>query len=125
VCPITREARLNSEELARYIVDVVEDKKAQDIVLLDLRPDVVIADFFVICNGTGDRQLKALTDHVREKVKEKYGQLPFSTEGTPDSGWMLMDYGSVVLHVFVEERRTYYNLEGLWRAEGKVVLTIQ
>lgn len=110
------EAHLNSEELARYIVDVVEDKKAQDIVLLDLRPDVVIADFFVMCTGTGDRQLKALTDHVREKVKEKDAQLPFSTEGTPDSGWMLMDYGSVVLHVFVEERRTYYNLEGLWRA---------
>lgn len=93
--------------------------------LLDLRPDVVIADFFVICNGTGDRQLKALTDHVREKVKEKYGLLPHAVEGTPDSGWMLMDYGHIVLHVFVEERRTYYNLEGLWRTDGKVVLTIQ
>jgi ribosome-associated protein len=63
-------------------VDVVEDKKAEDIVLLDLRPDAIIADFFVICNGSSDRQLKALSEYVREAVKEKYAKLPFSVEGT-------------------------------------------
>ena len=107
------------------IVDVVEDKKAEDIVLLDLRPDVVMADFFVICNGNSDRQLKALIDNVREAVKEKYGKLPFGVEGTADSGWVLMDYSDVVVHIFLEEKRQYYDLESLWSAEASVLLSIQ
>jgi ribosome-associated protein len=105
-------------------VDAVEDKKAEDIVLLDLRPDAIIADFFVICNGLSDRQLRALTDNVREVIKERYGKLPFSVEGTPESGWMLMDYGDVVLHAFVEAKRRYYDLEGLWRS-AHILLRIQ
>lgn len=104
---------------------MVEDKKAEDIVLLDLRPQAVISDFFVICNGNSDRQLKALSEHVREGVKEKFGLLPYAVEGQPESGWMLMDYGTVIVHLFIEERRTYYDLEGLWRAESKVMLSIQ
>lgn len=111
--------------MARHIVDVVEDKKAQDIVLLDLRPDTVMADFFVICNGTTDRQLRALIDYVRVGVKEAFGLLPFSVEGTPESGWVLMDYSSVIVHIFVEEKRHYYDLEGLWSAESSVLLSIQ
>jgi ribosome-associated protein len=103
---------------------VVEDKKAEDIILLDLRPDVIIADFFVICNGNSDRQLRALADNVREAVKEKYNRLPFSVEGSPESGWVLMDYGDVVTHLFLEDKRDYYDLEGLWR-EANVLLSIQ
>jgi ribosome-associated protein len=119
------EASLESLELARFIVDTAEDKKAQDIVLLDLRPQAVIADFFVLTNGNSDRQLKALAENIRESVKERFSLLPYSTEGTPESGWMLLDYGEVIVHLFVEERRTYYDLEGLWRGESKVVLSIQ
>jgi ribosome-associated protein len=115
---------LEAIDLARAIVDAVEDKKAEDIVLLDLRPDAIIADFFVICNGLSDRQLRALTDNVREVIKEKYGKLPFSVEGTPESGWMLMDYGDVVLHAFIEAKRRYYDLEGLWRS-AHILLRIQ
>jgi ribosome-associated protein len=111
-------------ELARHIVNVVEDKKAEDIVLLDLRPDAIIADFFIICNGNSDRQLRALSDAVRESVKETYAKLPFSIEGTPESGWVLMDYGDVVVHLFFEEKRRYYDLEGLWRS-ANVLLSIQ
>ncbi len=103
---------------------MVEDKKAENIVLLDLRPDVVIADFFIICNGNSDRQIKALIDYVREATKEKYQRLPFSTEGTADSGWVLMDYGDVVVHIFAEEKRRYYDLEGLWRG-ANVLVSIQ
>jgi ribosome-associated protein len=103
---------------------VVEDKKAENIVLLDLRPDTVIADFFVICNGNSDRQLKALIEYVREGVKEKFNKLPFSVEGSPESGWVLMDYGHVVVHVFTEQKRHYYDLEGLWR-QANVLLSIQ
>ncbi len=105
-------------------MNVVEDKKAENIVLLDLRPDVVIADFFVICTGNSDRQIKALIDYVREAMKEEYNRLPFSTEGVADSGWVLMDYGDVVVHIFAEEKRRYYDLEGLWRT-ANVLVSIQ
>lgn len=84
-----------------------------------------MADFFVICNGSSDRQLKALIDHVRVDVKEKFGVLPFATEGEAESGWVLMDYSSVVVHLFLESKREYYDLEGLWSEEANVLLSIQ
>jgi ribosome-associated protein len=110
--------------LARHVVDVLEDKKAEDIILLDLRPDAIIADFFVICNGSSDRQLKALAEYVREATKERFARLPYSVEGTAESGWMLMDYGDVVVHLFLKEKRRYFDLEGLWR-EAHVMVRIQ
>lgn len=116
---------LEALELARHIVDVVEDRKAEDIVLLDLRPDTVIADFFVLCNGNSDRQIRALSEYVTEDVKERFGFKPYSSEGTPESGWVLMDYGSVVLHIFDEDTRDYYDLEGLWHEVAQVLLSIQ
>lgn len=106
-------------------MNVVEDKKAEEIVLLDLRPNAVIADFFVICNGNSDRQLRALADHVRIAVKEHSTRLPFAVSGTPESGWVLLDYGDVVVHLFLREKRLYYNLEGLWRSEASVLVSIQ
>lgn len=119
-----RRDSLDSLALARYIVDLVEDKKAENIVLLDLRPDAIIADFFVICNGTSDRQLKALAEHVRESLKERLQKIPFAIEGTGESGWVLLDYGDVIVHLFQEEKRLYYDLEGLWRG-AHVLLSIQ
>ncbi len=119
-----RSFTLESIELARFIVDSVEDKKAENIVLLDLRPDAIIADYFVICTGNSDRQLRALADGVRAQVKEKYAKLPASIEGTPESGWMLMDYGDTVVHLFQEDKRRYYDLEGMWRS-AHVLLQIQ
>jgi ribosome-associated protein len=107
------------------MVNALEDKKAENIVLLDLRPDTIIADFFIICNGTSDRQLKALAEHVRLITKENFQRLPFSVEGTPESGWMLMDYGDIIVHLFRQEEREYYDLEGLWREEANVLLSIQ
>jgi ribosome-associated protein len=105
-------------------VDIVEDKKAEDIVLLDLRPDSVIADFFVICSGNSDRQLRALAEHVRESVKTRYNRLPFHVEGQAESGWVLMDYGDIVVHLFLQEEREYYDLEGLYR-QANVLLSIR
>ncbi|MBC8098670.1 MAG: ribosome silencing factor [Armatimonadetes bacterium] len=116
---------MDSLEFARYLVQVAEDKKAQDILLMDLRPDAVIADFFVICTGNSDRQLRALSDNLREQIKLQYQTLPFATEGTPESGWVLLDYGDVVVHIFSEEKREFYDLEGLWRATSKVLLSLQ
>ncbi len=106
-------------------MDIVEERKAEDIVLLDLRPDTVIADFFVLANGNSDRQLRALADYVREDVKENHKRLPVSTEGTPESGWVLLDYGDVIVHLFSEDQRDYYDLEGLWSKAGQVILSIQ
>lgn len=120
-----RRRALETIELARHIVNVVEDNKAEDIVLLDLRPDVVIADFFVLCTGNSDRQIRALIEKVREDLKEKYKLIPHSVEGKAESGWMLIDYGEVVLHVFSANQRKYYDLEGMWRSVGSVLLSIQ
>lgn len=103
---------------------MLEERKGEQIVLLDLRPDVVIADFFIICTGTSDRQLRALSDYVRESVREQESRLPFSTEGTPESGWVLMDYGNIVVHLFLADKRRYYDLEGLWRG-AQVLVSIQ
>ena len=110
-------------------MNTLEDKKAENIVLLDLRPnslrtDYAITDFFVICNGTSNRHIKALAENVREAMKEKTGKLPFSTEGEGDSGWILIDYGAVIVHVMGEEERRYYDLEGLWR-QANVLVSIQ
>lgn len=116
---------MDSLELARHVVDVVEDRKAENIVLLDLRPDTVIADFFVIANGNSERQLRALVDYVREDVKANLKEIPFSMGGTPDSGWIILDYGDVVVHLFSETQRNYYNIEGLWSKTGNVLLSIQ
>ena len=105
-------------------MDVVEDKKAEDIVLLDLGPDTVIADYFIVATGNSDRQLKALVQYVRDTVKEKFGILPHATEGESASGWVLLDYGDVIAHLFTEDERRYYDLEGFW-AHAHVLLSIQ
>lgn len=116
---------LQSLELARHIVELVEDRKAEDILLLDLRPDNIIADFFVICSGDNERHLRALTELVRQDVKEHYQQIPFTNEGTAENGWVVMDYGDVVAHFFSPEKRGFYKLEALWDAASRVMLRIQ
>lgn len=119
-----RRLLLNAIELARMIVNVVEDKKAENIVLLDLGPDTVIADYFVIATGTSDRQLKALAEHVRQAVKEQAERLPHGMEGVAESGWVLLDYGDVVVHLFQQHERRYYDIEGFWK-KANVILSIQ
>lgn len=116
---------MDALELARHIVDVVEDRKAEQITLLDLRPETVIADFFVIANGNSERQLRALKDYVRNDIKEKHGKIPFSMEGSPDSGWIVLDYGDVVVHLFAADTREYYDIETLWSHAANVLLSIQ
>lgn len=120
---------LDTLDFAREIVNAVEDKKAEDILLLDLHStadtrDYNIADYFVICTGNSDRQIKALAENVREAMKTKFGKLPVSVEGEGASGWVLMDYGDVIVHIFGEAEREYYNLEGLWR-DANVLVTIR
>lgn len=82
------------------------------------------ADYFVICSGTSDRQLQALLKGIREGVKGAFGVSPSHIEGESSAGWVLLDYGTVVVHIFVPELRAFYDLEGLWR-EGRVVVRVQ
>jgi ribosome-associated protein len=107
-------------ELARTIVATLEDRKAEDILLLDLTGICTFADLFVIATGGSERQLKALSDEVQRQLKLKF-KLRSSAEGEASSGWILHDYGRVVLHLFSEQLREYYALEELW-GEGKVLL---
>lgn len=110
-------------ELARTIVDVLEDRKGEDILLLDIHEVSDFADYFVIATGTSDRMLRSLADAVSDKLREKYHVKP-RNEGQPHDGWLLSDYGDVVLHLFSPDRRDYYRLEELW-GQGKVLLRMQ
>lgn len=100
------------------------DKKAENVLLLHIGELTTIADYFVICSGTSERQLRTLVSALREEVKAAYGVIPLNIEGDASSGWILADYGAVVVHIFAPELRAFYDLEGLWR-EGRVVVRIQ
>jgi ribosome-associated protein len=112
-----------SIELARRIVELAEDKKAADIVLLDLTELTAVADHFVICSGGSERQLDAIADGVISGLRDE-GVRPYGREGTPASHWVLVDFGSVIVHVFTPPERDFYQLERHW-AEAKTVLRVQ
>ena len=114
---------MNSLDLAHTIVEALEDKKAENIVLMDLEKVAMFTGYFVICTGTSDRMLDALADGVVEKVRETYA-IKANPQGQSASGWVLVDFGSVIVHCFAPETRDYYKLEDLWR-EGKILLRLQ
>ena len=100
-------------ELARRIVELAEDKKAADIVLLDLTALTTLADYFVICSGGSERQLDAIADGIVSPLRDEKTK-PIGREGTPASHWVLVDFGSVVVHIFTPPERDYYGLEKHW-----------
>lgn len=108
-------------ELARRIVDTIADKKGENVVLLDIRAVSILADYFVIASATSERQAQAVVEAVREETVKTFDVRPLHVEGEPVSGWVLMDYGAVVVHLFAPEVRAYYNLEELWQ-EGRIVV---
>ena len=116
-------AERSSLELARRIVELAEDKKAADIVLLDLTGLTTLADYFVIASGGSERQLDAIADGVISGLRDEKVR-PYGREGTPASHWVLIDYGGVILHVFTPPERDFYQLERHW-AEAKTVLRLQ
>jgi ribosome-associated protein len=111
---------LQSADLARQIVDVLSDRQAEDIVLLDISSVSSFADHFVIATTTSTRQADALIDALHEELGPK-GVRARRKEGSPDSGWVLIDYGDVVVHLFSPSDREYYDLEGLWRSGVELV----
>ena len=109
-----RSSSTDSSVLTQHVVEAVQGKKAKDILLIDMREVSEIADFFVICTGESDLQIKAIVDGVREDVRAAIGERPWRTEGYIARQWVLIDYVDVVVHVFDRQRRDYYNLERLW-----------
>jgi ribosome-associated protein len=118
--PTTDRAAL---DLARRIVELAEDKKAADIVLLELAPLTTLADYFVICSGGSERQLDAIADGIISPLRDEKVR-PIGREGTPASHWVLLDYGSVIVHIFTPPERDYYGLEKHW-SEAKTILRVQ
>ncbi len=112
-----------SLELARRIVELAEDKKAADIVLLDLTALTSLADYFVICSGGSERQLDAIADGIISPLRDERIK-PMGREGTPASHWVLIDYGSVVVHILTPPERDYYGLEKHW-SEARTILAVQ
>ncbi len=108
---------------ARRVVELAEDKKASDIVLLDVRALTSLADYFVICSGGSERQLGAIADGIAEGLKED-GVLPLGREGGAGAHWVLLDFGAVIVHVFAPPERDYYQLEKLW-SDAPVLLRVQ
>lgn len=110
-------------KLARSIVETLEDKKGEDILLLDLKDLAPVGDYFVIASGSSDRTITGLMDAVVDETREKFHLKP-RIEGRPAEGWLLADFGSVIVHVFSNSQRDYYRLEDLW-SEGRVLLHVQ
>jgi ribosome-associated protein len=101
-------------DLARTIADLAADKKAIDVVELDVAEILDYTDRFIVCSGNTDRQTKAIADGIHEGLKKHHGVVPRRIEGLPEARWILMDYLDVVVHVFTPEAREFYRLEQLW-----------
>ena len=108
--------------MAHRIVELAADKKASDIVLLDVRGQTTMTDYFVICSGASDRQLNAIADGIVEGLKES-GDRPLSREGDAGSHWLLIDLGGVIVHVMSKPEREFYQLEKLW-SEASLLLHV-
>jgi ribosome-associated protein len=110
--------------LAHAIVEALEERKGENIVLMDLQEHSIVADYFVICTGTSDRQLDALAEAVTDTLRKTHRLKSPPVEGHSAGGWMLIDYKSVIVHLFSPDQRKRYQLEDLWR-ETKTLLRIQ
>jgi ribosome-associated protein len=113
-----------SESLARRLAEAADSKKAEEIVVLDMRKLVSYTDFLAICSARNERQAKAIVDEVRVQVKRETGLLPGGVDGGGEDGWVVLDYLDCVLHVFTEEARERYQLEDLWRDAPRLRLDL-
>jgi ribosome-associated protein len=112
-------ATTTPRQLALLAAQVCSDKKAKDIVVLDVRKITTISDYFIICSTSNERQARAITDDLRVRMKE-IGKREMGVEGVADGRWVLQDFADIVVHVFLESQREFYDIEGLW-ADAKQV----
>ena len=113
----------DSRDLAVRIADIIAETPAADTLVLDIHELSAFADYFVICSGENERQLRAVAEEITQRLAEA-GIRPQRTEGTPASGWVVLDYGDAIVHIFDTDQRSYYRLESLW-AEAPTLLAIQ
>lgn len=109
----------NDTELDKYVKAAL-GKKARNLILLDVTHLTTLADAFLICHGTSSRQVTAIAEHIQRDLKKK-GIKPLSVDGLKEGHWVLMDYGHVIIHVFFEQTRAFYNLESLWSDAPRIV----
>ena len=114
---------MDTEMLARDIANCLEDKLGLNIIILEVEELVGYASHFVIASGRSERQVQALADHIKVKMKADHDVMPLSMEGLQGGKWALVDFGDVVVHIFREDERDFYDLEGLWRDAPKVERT--
>jgi ribosome-associated protein len=113
----------SNQNLAEEIGRLIDSKKGDDIVILDLRGISSVADYFVIASGNSDRQVVAIADHVEDELA-KHGIYSKYKDGMKTGRWVVMDYHDILVHIFHKEERDYYNLERLWNDAKKIVLTV-
>ena len=106
------------------MIESILDKKGSDIVLIDIQKQATFADFFLICNGENERQLRAMADNIAHDAKLHTGKPALGIEGDPHGGWVLIDFGDLVVHLFSPEKREYYRLEDVWQ-EARTVMHVQ
>jgi ribosome-associated protein len=117
-------AHTDPEVLARRIAAIVDSKKGEEILVLDMRGLVGYTDFLVLCTAANERLAKAIHDEVHERLKREDGLVPGSVEGEQEARWVLMDYLDCILHVFVPETRAHYRLEALWGEAPRLDLDV-
>lgn len=106
--------------IARACAAAASDKKASDIVVLDMEGISTFTDFFVICSADSEPQIRAVASAIRESLREKFGRKPLSEDGFPASQWVVLDYGDVIIHLFHSAKREHYDLEKLWSDARRV-----
>ena len=116
--------KIQSEILARRLAALADSKKAEDIVVLDMRGLVAYTDFLAICTARNERQARAIVDEVRVRLKRELGLLPGGADDAGEAGWSILDYLDCVLHVFTVEARDRYQLEDLWREAPRLELEL-
>ena len=112
--PVVRTGRDRSLELAIAAAREAEDNRGQNVVVLDMRDQTPIFDYFVVATGSSNRQLRAISDSIDDVMQKQFGRSRVGREGYEDSHWILLDYGAIVIHLFNESTREYYRLEELW-----------
>ena len=104
---------MESNELVNYITELILQKKGSDVLVLNLKKQTTVTDYFIICSASSDVQIKAIADNIIKETK-KIGQKPWHNEGYNNLSWVLLDFVDVVVHIFLDNVRKFYNLEGLW-----------